>query len=453
MVNLYPFAETLTQLSRTKAIPYHGRAEITRLTEKIDIGGPTLIRAAAKNSDRVTVLVDHQDYAEVIGQLKKHAGISENFRLAMAAKAFRHTADYESIIAGYFTGVTQHAAATDSNIISSDSLPETFNTVLVKQYDLRYGENPHQQAAFYVTQSSGGGKVTDGMASAEQVQGKPLSFNNIADADAALRCVSLFTRAACVIVKHTNPCGIAEADNITQAYSLAYQTDPVSAYGGIIAFNCQLDAEVVTAILAKQFVEVIIAPAVSQEARALLQKRPGIRLLIVALRPQKKTAGVADFNLIGYDIKKVSGGMLVQQQDYNAEYDHKAWKVVTRRKPDKQAFCDFIFAWNAVQCVKSNAIVYAQGGQLLGIGAGQTSRVMSAEIAVLQAERQQLSLTGAVMASDAFLPFRDGVDVAAAAGITGVIQPGGSKRDQEVIDAADEANMAMVFTGKRHFRH
>ena len=463
VVNLYPFTETLSRLSAGSAMPKAGSEAFKELIEKIDIGGPTLIRAAAKNHGRVNVVIDPQDYNLLVAQLAQNNGSTrEDFRLAMAAKAFQHTAAYERSIADYFSAITQTKAIetkTDevkTEVTGSQHLPELFKPALIKKTDLRYGENPHQRAAFYHIKRNAGefplGSDTVGMvgiAAAKQIQGKPLSFNNMADADAALRCVSLFALPACVIVKHANPCGIGQADTISQAYRLAYQADPVSAYGGIIAFNRELSLETAEQILAQQFVEVIVATAVTQEAEVLLKQKPNLRLLIANCLAQ----GNHGKHLLDYDVKKISGGLLVQEQDYSAPDDQRSWQVVTERKPEAQELEDMIFAWKAAQPVKSNAIVYAKDGQTLGIGAGQTSRVMSAKLAALQAEQQELSLKGAIMASDAFLPFRDGVDTAAAAGIGAVIQPGGSKRDPEVIEAANQAGMAMVFTGRRHFRH
>ena len=499
VVNLYPFAATLHALSAHTPIQEHGRRQISHLVEKIDIGGPTLIRAAAKNHQRVAVVVDPKDYAAVIAQIEQDKGVAEHVRLQMAAKAFRHTLVYEQVIAGYFTQVCADQVQT-----REQTLPEVFCPILSRTSVLRYGENPHQAAAFYTAYDTStdaidtpagitvGINVNDinatdinakthgikeqgikenkladtkrpavinkyankysGIGQARQIQGKSLSFNNIADADTAFSCVSAFDHPACVIVKHANPCGLAQAQDITQAYHLALQTDPVSAYGGIIALNRQLDADTVAAIFAQQFVEVIIAPAVTVAAKNLLQQKPMIRLLLVDLFPRTVSQYSAD--LLDYDLKKVHGGLLVQQKDYGTvEEDPHAWQVVTRRKPAQHEYDDLAFAWKAVPYIKSNAVIYVKGGRSLGLGAGQTSRVMSARIAALQAEQQQLSLKNAVMASDAFLPFRDGVDVAAASGITAIIQPGGSKRDLEVIAAADAADMAMIFTGTRHFRH
>jgi phosphoribosylaminoimidazolecarboxamide formyltransferase/IMP cyclohydrolase len=318
--------------------------------------------------------------------------------------------------------------------------PRTFNTQFIKAQDMRYGENPHQRAAFYVEANPGEASV----ATARQLQGKELSFNNVADTDAALECVKPFQEPACVIVKHANPCGVAVGNDILEAYNRAFQTDPTSAFGGIIAFNRELDGKTAQAIVDRQFVEVIIAPSVSQEASDIVAAKPNVRLLECGQWERKRAHS--------FDYKRVNGGLLVQDRDLGM-IDASQLKIVTQRQPTEQEIRDLLFCWEVAKYVKSNAIVYAKNGQTIGIGAGQMSRVYSAKIAGIKAADEGLEVPGSVMASDAFFPFRDGIDAAAAAGITAVIQPGGSMRDQEVIDAADEHGLAMVFTGMRHFRH
>ncbi|HYQ39767.1 MAG TPA: bifunctional phosphoribosylaminoimidazolecarboxamide formyltransferase/IMP cyclohydrolase, partial [Pseudomonas sp.] len=360
----------------------------------------------------------------------------------LALKAFEHTAAYDGMIANYL-GTIDQAAETLSTEGRSE-FPRTFNSQFVKAQDMRYGENPHQQAAFYVEANPAEASI----ATAKQLQGKELSYNNVADTDAALECVKSFTKPACVIVKHANPCGVAvvpEADGgIRKAYDLAYATDSESAFGGIIAFNRELDGETAKAIVERQFVEVIIAPSVSAEAREVVAAKANVRLLECGQWPAERVNGL--------DYKRVNGGLLVQSRDIGMITEADL-KVVTQRAPTEQEIHDLIFAWKVAKFVKSNAIVYAKNRQTVGVGAGQMSRVNSARIAAIKAEHAGLPVPGAVMASDAFFPFRDGIDNAAKAGITAVIQPGGSMRDNEVIAAADEAGMAMVFTGMRHFRH
>jgi phosphoribosylaminoimidazolecarboxamide formyltransferase/IMP cyclohydrolase len=415
VVNLYPFARTLLQ-------PGVRREEII---ENIDVGGPAMLRAAAKNHERVTVVADPADYPRLIAAIAQ-GGPSQELRTQLAAKAFAHTAAYDALIARYL------AAAGDA----AEGFPAILNLVYEKAQELRYGENPHQRAALYRDPLKPGG-----IAQASFLQGKELSYNNLADADAALACVSLLPSPACVIVKHANPCGAAVGTTPLEAYTLAHRTDPTSAFGGIIAFNCPLDAATAQAILARQFVEVLLAPEVSPDARAALAAKPAVRVLTV------RSGGSA-----AEELRSISGGLLLQTRD-TAPLEADKLKIVTRRQPSQSELADLRFAFAVCQMVKSNAIVYARESATLGIGAGQMSRVYSARIAAMKAGDEKLTLTDAVMASDAFFPFRDGIDAAAAHGIRAVIQPGGAKRDAEVIEAADAHGMAMVFTAIRHFRH
>lgn len=430
-VNLYPFAATVAKAGCT----------LPDAIENIDIGGPTMVRSAAKNHKDVAIVVNAGDYAGIVEALKA-GGLTYAQRFDLALKAFEHTAAYDGMIANYL-GTIDQAAETLSTEGRSE-FPRTFNSQFIKAQDMRYGENPHQNAAFYVEANPAEASI----ATARQLQGKELSYNNVADTDAALECVKSFTKPACVIVKHANPCGVAvvpEADGgIRKAYDLAYATDSESAFGGIIAFNRELDGETARAIVERQFVEVIIAPSVSAEAREVVAAKANVRLLECGQWPAERINGL--------DYKRVNGGLLVQSRDIGMITEADL-KVVTQRAPSEQELHDLIFAWKVAKFVKSNAIVYAKNRQTVGVGAGQMSRVNSARIAAIKAEHAGLPVPGAVMASDAFFPFRDGIDNAAKAGITAVIQPGGSMRDAEVIAAADEAGMAMVFTGMRHFRH
>ncbi len=422
VVNLYPFDATVAKPDCT----------LTDAIENIDIGGPTMLRAAAKNHAAVTVVVDATDYARVLEEMRAHGGaVSEATRFDLAVKTFEHTARYDGAIANYLGAIVENGKA--------EGFPRTFNMQFVKAQGMRYGENPHQQAAFYVSR----GAKEASIATARQLQGKELSYNNIADTDAALECVKQFNEgAACVIVKHANPCGVAVGASLLEAYERAYQTDPESAFGGIIAFNGELDAETAKAIVERQFVEVIIAPKVSAAASEVVAAKKNVRLLECGEWPAHAVARL--------DYKRVNGGLLVQDADLSL---HGELKVVTKRAPTEQEMRDLLFAWRVAKFVKSNAIVYAKADMTIGVGAGQMSRVNSARIAAIKAEHAGLEVRGSVMASDAFFPFRDGIDAAAAAGITAVIQPGGSMRDEEVMAAADEHGMAMVFTGMRHFRH
>ncbi|HHF3063043.1 TPA: bifunctional phosphoribosylaminoimidazolecarboxamide formyltransferase/IMP cyclohydrolase [Vibrio diabolicus] len=429
VVNLYPFAETVAKEGCTLA----------DAVENIDIGGPTMVRSAAKNHKDVTIVVNAGDYDRVIAEMdanEKSLTLETRFDLAIAA--FEHTAAYDGMIANYFgTMVPSYGENKEGD--EESKFPRTFNQQFEKKQDMRYGENSHQAAAFYVEANPQEASVS----TARQIQGKALSYNNIADTDAALECVKEFNEPACVIVKHANPCGVALGKDILEAYNRAYQTDPTSAFGGIIAFNQELDAETATAIVERQFVEVIIAPSVSTEAIEVVATKKNVRLLECGEWSTKTT---------GFDVKRVNGGLLVQDRDQGM-VSLDDLKVVSKRQPTEEELKDALFCWKVAKYVKSNAIVYAKGDMTIGVGAGQMSRVYSAKIAGIKAADEGLEVAGSVMASDAFFPFRDGIDAAAEAGIKCVIQPGGSMRDDEVIAAADEHGMAMIFTGMRHFRH
>ncbi|CAK0774437.1 bifunctional AICAR transformylase/IMP cyclohydrolase [Gammaproteobacteria bacterium] len=418
VVNLYPFRQTIAKSDCT----------LEGAIEQIDIGGPALLRAGAKNHVSVTVLVDTNDYESVLSELHSSGTVSTKTRFSLAAKAFKHTAQYDATIAKYLI----------SQIEEPKIFPDTLHLSFSKQQTLRYGENPHQRAAFYRDNRYLGVSLSN----ARIIQGKELSYNNLADSDAALECVQSFKESACVIVKHANPCGVAIGKNLLNSYDLAYQTDPTSAFGGIIAFNRPLDRATASEILSRQFVEVILAPEIEPDALPILASKKNTRVLAVGTWESAS----------GLDFKRVSGGLLVQDRDL-AEVKEEDWRVVTTRVPTESEKVDLAFAWTVVKFVKSNAIVLAQGGRTLGVGAGQMSRVYSARIATMKAAEAKLSTQGAVLASDAFFPFRDGLDQAAEVGVTVVIQPGGSLRDAEVIAAADAHGIAMVFTGIRHFRH
>ncbi|MBB3182996.1 phosphoribosylaminoimidazolecarboxamide formyltransferase/IMP cyclohydrolase [Halomonas fontilapidosi] len=423
VVNLYPFSATVARPECT----------LTDAIENIDIGGPTMVRACAKNHAHTTIVVDTGDYARVLGEIAAGDGaVSDATRFDLAVKAFEHTAGYDAAIADYLGSRVPGG---------EDGFPRTYNLQFEKKQAMRYGENPHQGAAFYVEADASEASV----ATATQLQGKALSFNNVADTDAAFECVKAFTDTACVIVKHANPCGVAVGASPKEAYEKAFATDPTSAFGGIIAFNVALTAETARAIIDRQFVEVIIAPGIEEEALAIVAEKKNVRLLDVGAKWPGERQHAHDF-------KRVTGGLLVQDRDLGM-VGRDELTVVTERVPSEQEMRDLAFAWKVAKYVKSNAIVYAKDGQTIGVGAGQMSRVYSAKIAGIKAADESLSVPGSVMASDAFFPFRDGIDAAAAAGIAAVIQPGGSLRDQEVIDAANEAGIAMVFTGMRHFRH
>lgn len=421
VVNLYPFARTIARPGCSYA----------DAVENIDIGGPAMLRAAAKNHESVAVAVDPADYAVVLDELQRHGGTRLATRSRLAAKAFAHTARYDTIVAHYLG--MKHG-------VTSERFPSTLPLVFEKVQDLRYGENPHQAAAFYRQPDASGGNVT----TAQTIQGKELSFNNIADADTAIECVRQFEEPACVIVKHANPCGVSVAATALEAYDHAYRTDPTSAFGGIIAFNRELDAKTASAIVERQFVEVLAAPSLTSEAARILEARPNVRVL-----------SIGDLSLpSGGDLefRSVTGGLLAQTRD-TGRITRAELKVVTQREPTPAEWADLLFAWRVCKFVKSNAIVFARRRTTVGVGAGQMSRVYSTRIAAMKAADENLQVEGAALASDAFFPFRDGLDVAAEYGIKSVIHPGGSRNDAEVIQAANEHGMAMVLTGMRHFRH
>ena len=422
VVNLYPFEQTVAQPD----------CSIDDAIENIDIGGPAMVRASAKNHAHVAIVVDPADYATVLNEIKA-GGIGAATRRALATKAYAHTSRYDAMVSGYLSSLD--ATGTRARF------PGVLGLQFHKQQELRYGENPHQKAAFYVEAHPESGTL----ASSVQLQGKELSYNNIADADAALECVKAFSKPACVIVKHANPCGVAVSlDGIGKAYDLAYQTDPTSAFGGIIAFNRELDGATAKAIVDRQFVEVILAPKISEAAEQAVAAKQNVRLLETGAWPAARSPAL--------HYQRIGGGLLVQDRD-DALVQESQLKVVSKRAPTEAEIHDLIFACKVAKFVKSNAIVYVKNRQTIGVGAGQMSRVYSAKIAGIKAADEKLEVKGSVMASDAFFPFRDGIDAAAAAGITAVIQPGGSMRDNEVIAAADEHGMAMVFTGIRHFKH
>ncbi|EPM9015152.1 TPA: bifunctional phosphoribosylaminoimidazolecarboxamide formyltransferase/IMP cyclohydrolase [Klebsiella pneumoniae] len=441
VVNLYPFAQTVAREG----------CSLEDAVENIDIGGPTMVRSAAKNHKDVAIVVKSSDYDAIINEMDANEGsLTLATRFDLAIKAFEHTAAYDSMIANYFGSMVPayHGESKEA----AGRFPRTLNLNFIKKQDMRYGENSHQQAAFYIEENVKEASV----ATATQLQGKALSYNNIADTDAALECVKEFNEPACVIVKHANPCGVAVSNSILDAYDRAYKTDPTSAFGGIIAFNRELDAETAQAIISRQFVEVIIAPSASEEALKITAAKQNVRVL---------TCGQWDTRVAGLDFKRVNGGLLVQDRDLGMvtagelrvvskrQPTEQELRVVSKRQPTEQELRDALFCWKVAKFVKSNAIVYAKDNMTIGIGAGQMSRVYSAKIAGIKAGDEGLEVKGSAMASDAFFPFRDGIDAAAAVGITCVIQPGGSIRDDEVIAAADEHGIAMIFTDMRHFRH
>ncbi|NRA41927.1 MAG: bifunctional phosphoribosylaminoimidazolecarboxamide formyltransferase/IMP cyclohydrolase [Pseudomonadales bacterium] len=421
VVNLYPFEQTVANPD----------CSLADAVENIDIGGPTMVRAAAKNHAHVNIVVNASDYADIIAEMQTNNGATSlATRFNLAIKAYEHTAAYDGAIANYFGHQVPGG---------NDDFARTINLQFIKQQDMRYGENSHQRSAFYVEHAPAAGSI----ATAQQIQGKALSYNNIADTDAALETVKQYAEPACVIVKHANPCGVAVCDNILSAYQKAFATDTESAFGGIIAFNRELDAATAQAICDQQFVEVIIAPSISEAAKAAVAEKKNVRLL---------ASGEWQDAAAEFDFKRVNGGLLVQDRDLGVITEAQL-NVVTQRQPTADEIRDLLFTWKVAKMVKSNAIVYGKDGRTIGVGAGQMSRVNSARIAAIKAEHAGLSVAGSCMASDAFFPFRDGIDNAASVGISCVIQPGGSIRDEEVIAAADEAGMAMVFTGMRHFRH
>jgi phosphoribosylaminoimidazolecarboxamide formyltransferase/IMP cyclohydrolase len=427
VVNLYPFEATVARPGCT----------LEEAIENIDIGGPAMVRSAAKNWRDVGVLTDPSQYGAALAEISAAGGLGDGTRFALSVAAFNRISNYDAAISDYLSS------------LRPDGSREVFggqaNGRFIKLQDLRYGENPHQSAAFYRDLEPAPGSLV----TARQLHGKELSFNNIADADAAWECVKSFDQSACVIVKHANPCGVAVGTGPLECYEKAFRTDPTSAFGGIIAFNRPVDADAAQAV-SRQFVEVLIAPGFSAEALAVLQAKANLRLLEIAL----PAAGTGDPSRERHalDIKRVGSGVLIQTADQHV-LQASDLRVVTQVRPDEAQLRDLVFAWRVAKYVKSNAIVYCGGGMTLGVGAGQMSRLDSARIASIKAEAAGLSLKGSVVASDAFFPFRDGLDVLAAAGAAAVIQPGGSVRDAEVIAAADEQGIAMVFTGVRHFRH
>ena len=416
VVNLYPFQDTISR----------PECSFGDAIENIDIGGPAMLRSSAKNHKSVTVIVDSSDFQLVLDELNASGNTSLKTRKKLALKTFEHTAQYDGAIANYLGE-------------EEDGFSNTLNFQFTKSQALRYGENPHQRAAFYT--DSNLEEVS--IANSKQIQGKPLSYNNLADADAALQCVRDFDEPSCVIIKHANPCGVASRKDILRAYQSAYQTDPTSAFGGIIAFNRELDIATAEVIINQQFVEVIIAPKINIATLKILAKKDNIRVLECGELGKPKTT---------LDFKKVSGGLLVQDNDIEL-INVDNLKCVTTIKPTDSEMNDLIFAWKVAKSVKSNAIVYVKDQMTIGIGAGQMSRIYSAKIAGIKASDENLEVNGSVMASDAFFPFRDGIDAAAKAGIKAIIHPGGSMRDDEVIAAANEHNIAMIFTGIRHFKH
>ena len=426
VVNLYPFAQTIA------------RADVTmdEAIENIDIGGPTMVRAAAKNHAHVGIVTDPKDYQRVLTALNSGTQLTPALRYDLAVKAFEHTAQYDGMIANFL-------GSRVNDTQEPETFARTFNVQLTKAQDLRYGENPHQQAAFYIDSQA---DSQASIATAQQLQGKALSYNNIADTDAALECVKTFSAPACVIVKHANPCGVAINHDQVAAYRTAFSTDPESSFGGIIAFNTPLTVATAKAIVDSQFVEVIIAPSIEEGVLQITASKKNVRVLVSGTLPKP------DQRNTQLDYKRVTGGLLVQEQDLG-RVGVNALKIVTDVQPTEAQIADLLFSWNVAKYVKSNAIVYGKNQRTIGIGAGQMSRVNSARIAAIKAEHAGLVTTGAVMASDAFFPFRDGIDNAAQVGVTAIIQPGGSMRDEETIAAANEHGIAMVFTGMRHFRH
>ncbi|MEY4261203.1 MAG: fused cyclohydrolase [Pseudomonadota bacterium] len=419
VVNLYPFEATISKEN----------CPLSEAIENIDIGGPAMIRSSAKNYNGVAVVTDSSDYKMIEDALKKNDGaLNLECRFILAKKAFEHTAKYDLAISNYLNGLD-----TNKNL----TYPKKLNLAFNKKMDLRYGENPHQSASFYVDEIATKGSL----ASFKQLQGKELSYNNLNDADTAWECVKSFKLPSCVIVKHANPCGVASSKDLLDAYKKAFSTDPTSAFGGIIACNTALDKNTASQIIS-QFVEVVIAPSYEAESLKIFESKPNIRLLEVTL----------DNNFNAFELKKIGGGLLVQSPDnFNIDMDH--CKIVSKLKPNQEQMADMLFAWRVAKYVKSNAIVFCKNNQTLGIGAGQMSRVDSTKIASIKAQNANLDLINSVVASDAFFPFRDGIDVLATAGAKCVIQPGGSLRDEEVISAADELGLVMLFTGYRHFRH
>lgn len=421
VINLYPFAATVAKPD----------CSLEDAIENIDIGGPTMLRAAAKNHKHVAVVVNPSDYSAILSKLgNNNCALDDETRFDLAVKTFEHTSQYDGMIANYLGKKLPNCDA---------DFPRTLNLQFQQSQVLRYGENPHQRGAFYIEE----GVLEPSVATSKVIQGKELSYNNVADTDAALECVRQFSTPACVIVKHANPCGVASATDIMQAYELAYQTDPTSAFGGIIAFNHSLDAKTAETIVDRQFVEVLIAPTIPEDTRKVLAKKKNVRVL---------ECGTWQGTIESFDYKRVLGGLLVQDRDLGV-INQEDLKIVSKRQPSEQEINDLLFAWKVVKFVKSNAIVYVRDQQTIGVGAGQMSRVYSARIAAIKAQDENLEVAGSVMASDAFFPFRDAIDAAHENGITAIIQPGGSINDKDVIAAVDELGIAMVLTNMRHFRH
>ena len=436
VVNLYPFEATVAKPG----------CSLQEAIENIDIGGPAMVRSAAKNWKDVGVVTHADQYASVLAELQAHGILSDKLRFALSVAAFNRIAQYDGAISDYLSSVQVKSHAIDAQAVPERSaFPGQTNGMFVKVQDLRYGENAHQQAALYRDLQPAPGSLVTGV----QLQGKALSYNNIADADAAWECVKSFAQPACVIVKHANPCGVAVGEHASEAYSKAFQTDPTSAFGGIIAFNCTVDEKAARSI-AKQFVEVLMAPDFTAQALQVFGAKPNVRLMKIALPQGGASAWEQGRNAM--DSKRVGSGMLLQTADHHM-LTRADLKVVTQLSPTPEQLDDLMFAWTVTQYVKSNAIVFCKAGMTMGVGAGQMSRLDSARIASIKAEHAQLSLAGTVVASDAFFPFRDGLDVVVDVGATCIIQPGGSMRDQEVIDAANQRGVAMVFTGVRHFKH
>jgi phosphoribosylaminoimidazolecarboxamide formyltransferase / IMP cyclohydrolase len=431
VVNLYPFESTVAKVGCT----------LEDAIENIDIGGPAMVRSAAKNWKDVAVLTDASQYAQVLAELKD-GGLTLKTKFALSVAAFNRISQYDGAISDYLSSIQFDEAA---SVPARSLFPAQANSQFIKLQDLRYGENPHQSAAFYRDLCPAPGSLV----TAVQLQGKELSYNNIADADAAWECVKSFDTPACVIVKHANPCGVAVGADALESYSKAFSTDPTSAFGGIIATNCTVD-ERAALQMSKQFIEVLMAPAFTPEALAVFKSKVNVRILQIAL----PAGGASDWDngRNAMDVKRIGSGLLMQTAD-NHELKLSDLKVVTKLQPTPEQLQDLMFAWTIAKFVKSNAIVFCKGGMTMGVGAGQMSRLDSARIASIKAEHAGLSLKGTAVASDAFFPFRDGLDVVVDAGATCVIQPGGSMRDQEVIDAADERGVAMVYSGVRHFRH
>ena len=418
VVNLYPFKETISKVD----------VSLEEAIENIDIGGPSMVRSAAKNNKYVGIVVEPGDYPLILKEMKGNEGsLSQETRSSLATKAFHHTANYDTVISGYLSSLTEQ------------DFPNHIFAKFQKKEVMRYGENPHQKAAFYVDETKKG----NGLGNAVQLQGKQLSYNNIADTDAALDCIKSFEEPTCVIIKHANPCGVATDISITEAYQKAFDADSTSAFGGIIALNRKLEEKTAQQIIDNQFVEVIIAPGVSPSAQIILNTKENIRVLEMENMERLSS---------GFKLVSVTDGLLIQEVD-NGSISAKDLKIVSSRQPTKTEVQDCLFAWKVCKFVKSNAIVYAKNNQTVGVGAGQMSRIDSAQIAASKAKESGFKTKGCAMASDAFFPFRDGIDVAASMGISSIIQPGGSIKDDEIIEAANEANMAMIFTGMRHFRH